>query len=114
MRTNIRELNTQTGNVSKLVSAALEEGGGILRLAPCWVPRSFLQPGRRLRLHPDDLYAYGMDRGGIDERWLASTIPAADEGRVHGEGYSYVIARGERRLFKDAIEKGGRAIVGEA
>src|SRR2546430_3944619 len=25
-----------------------------LRLAPNWVPRSFLQPGLRLKLHPDD------------------------------------------------------------
>ena len=95
MSITVRDLTTQSGNVSKLVSAALQEGGGILRLAPCWVPRSFLQPGRRLRLHPDDLYAYGLDRGGIDERWLASTIPAANEGRVHDEGYSYVVARGD-------------------
>src|SRR5256714_9039658 len=103
MRTNIRELNTQTGNVSKLVSAALEEGGGILRLAPCWVTRSFLQPGQRLRLHPDDLYAYGLDRGGIDERLLASTIPAANEGRVADEGYRYGAGRGEPRLLKDSL-----------
>jgi hypothetical protein len=36
------------------VSRALEEGEGILRLAPCWVPRSFLMPGRRLKLDPYD------------------------------------------------------------
>ena len=34
------------------IKAAIERGEGILRLAPCWVPRSFLMPGRRLKLHP--------------------------------------------------------------
>ena len=32
----------------------LEEGGGIYRLAPTWVPRSFCRPGTRIKLHPDD------------------------------------------------------------
>ena len=50
--------------------------GGVLRLEPCWVPRSFMHPGRRLRLHPDDLYAYGAHRGGINERWFSSTTNA--------------------------------------
>ena len=44
-------------------------------MAPCWVPRSFLVPGGRLKLHPDDLYALGAHRGGIDERWFSSTTP---------------------------------------
>ena len=51
----------------------LQEGRGILRLAPTWVPRAFCIPGRRIKLHPDDYYALGGKRGGIDERWLAST-----------------------------------------
>ncbi|MEZ6148036.1 MAG: hypothetical protein R3B91_21910 [Planctomycetaceae bacterium] len=29
------------------------------------MPRSFLQPGRRLKLHPDHYYALGMHRGGV-------------------------------------------------
>ncbi|MEA2735551.1 MAG: hypothetical protein QOE14_2002, partial [Humisphaera sp.] len=57
--TSVRELKTQYGNVKKGVEAALEESGGLLRLAPCWVPRSFLQPGKRLKLDPKDLYAFG-------------------------------------------------------
>ncbi|HON07986.1 MAG TPA: hypothetical protein PLW02_07805, partial [Verrucomicrobiota bacterium] len=60
-------------NVDSLVEGALADSGGLLRLAPCWVPRSFMHPGRRLKLHPDDLYAFGLNRGGIDERWYAST-----------------------------------------
>src|SRR5689334_23895370 len=63
-----------------LVKEALEANEGILRLAPTWVPRSFLMPGSRLKLAPQDGYALGAHRGGIDERWFASTTPAANEG----------------------------------
>ena len=75
---SVTSLKTITKNVRPLVESALEKSGGLLRLAPCWVPRSFLQPGKRLKLHPDDLYAFGLNRGGIDERWFASTTPAAN------------------------------------
>ncbi len=77
---------------------ALEQGQGILRLAPNWVPRSLFVPGRRIKLHPDDYYALGGQRGGIDERWLSSTT-AADNGPLTGEneGLSYVV-------FEDGAE----------
>ena len=52
--------------VRPCLERALEAGEGILRLVPNWVPRSFLHPGKRIRLHPDDWYAYGGHRGGID------------------------------------------------
>jgi hypothetical protein len=102
---SIQQLQPVSGNVRAMVESALDAGAGILRLAPNWVPRSFLQPGGRLRLNPRDLYAYGLDRGGIDERWFASTIPASNEGRVHDEGFSYIVAEslGQRCLLKDAI-----------
>ncbi|MGY6497027.1 MAG: hypothetical protein ACXIUP_02250 [Microcella sp.] len=58
------------------IERAMEAGGGILRLAPAWVPRSFCTPGRRLRLHPDDYFPLGKERGGIDERWFSSAIRA--------------------------------------
>src|SRR5258708_17600307 len=57
----------------QLVQKAVESGKGVVRLAPSWVPRMGSIPGRRLRLHPDDLYALGVQRGGITERCLAST-----------------------------------------
>ncbi len=69
-------------NVAKLLDLALDAGEGLLRLTPTWVPRSFLHPGRRIKLHPGDLYAFGANRGGIDERWFSSTTEAANEGRV--------------------------------
>jgi hypothetical protein len=56
-------------NVDRQVDRALDAGSGILHLAPTWVPRTFSTPGGRMRLAPEDLYATGMDRGGIDERW---------------------------------------------
>ena len=45
-----------------IANKALEQGEGVLRLAPNWVPRSFCVPGRRIKLHPDDYYALGGER----------------------------------------------------
>lgn len=66
-------------NTSEFFRLAAEPGQGVLRLAPTWVPRAMLRPRGRLRLHPNDLYALGGHRGGIDERWLASDV-VADNG----------------------------------
>ena len=77
----VQDLTTVDSNVKAAAESALEASGGLLRLAPNWVPRSFLQPGLRLKLHPDDTYAFGLDRGGIDERWFGSTTDAANDGR---------------------------------
>src|SRR5581483_4782749 len=100
---------------ASLVREALEANEGLLRLAPTWVPRSFLMPGRRIKLAPNDIYAYGAHRGGIDERWFASTTPAANENRVEDEGLSYVV-HGGRRAFtlKEAVETEGAKLVGAA
>src|ERR1700677_4592346 len=97
------------------VRRAVEANDGLLRLAPTWVPRSFLMPGRRIKLAPEDIYAYGAHRGGIDERWFASTTPAAHENRVEDEGYSYVV-HGGKRVFtlKEAVDLEGAKLVGDA
>ena len=70
-----------------------EQTGGVLRLLPTWVPRAFCRPGRRIKLHPNDYYALGAERGGIDERWFASTTHA-DNGPLtpEDEGLSYVVS----------------------
>jgi hypothetical protein len=109
----VQELRNSS-NVRKSTEAALAAGGGLLRLAPCWVPRSFLQPGKRLKLHPADLYAFGLDRGGIDERWFASTTPAANENRTPDEGLSYVVNGFERFTLKDAVSELGEELIGKA
>jgi len=110
--TNVRKLKVVTKGLGDLVDIALEDSGGLLRLAPCWVPRSFLQPGKRLKLHPDDLYAYGLSRGGIDERWFASTTPAANENRTPDEGYSYVVQGKKRFRLVDAVKARGAELIG--
>jgi len=94
------------------VERALDSGDGLLRLAPTWVPRSFLVPGRRLKLHPRDVYALGAHRGGIDERWLGSTTPAANEGAPPDEGLSYVVGPDGRFTLRDAIAVAGERIIG--
>lgn len=101
-------------SVSKLASSALTEGGGIFRLAPTWVPRSFLQPGRRLKLHPADYYALGTHRGGIDERWFGSTTAAANEGAPPDEGLSYCVFGKDKFTLKDAIAELKAEVIGES
>ena len=100
-------------NVAKLAAAALSETDGLFRLAPTWVPRSFLQPGRRLKLHPNDYYALGTHRGGIDERWFASTTEAANENRNDDEGLSYCVHGKEKFLLRDAVAELGAEVVGD-
>ena len=95
---------------TSLAAQALEQGKGILRLAPTWVPRSFCVPGRRIKLHPDDYYVLGGARGGIDERWLSSTTPAKN-GPLTGEneGLSAVVFDDgnstQQILLKDAVDE---------
>jgi hypothetical protein len=100
-------------NVKQPATAALNEGAGILRLAPNWVPRSFLQPGKRIKLHPADYYALGTHRGGIDERWFGSTTPATNEGAPPDEGLSYAVFGKDRFTLRDAVAELGAEIVGE-
>ena len=89
------------------VQDAIDADGGMLRLEPAWVPRTFMIPGRRLRLHPDDLYALGGHRGGINERWFSSTTNADNgPGTPADEGLSYVRSTGRRFLLKDAVSEG--------
>ena len=114
LMSSVTSLKTVKSNVRSLVEAALADSGGLLRLAPCWVPRSFLQPGKRLKLHPDDLYAFGLNRGGIDERWFASTTPAANDNRTPDEGLSYVVAGGSRFTLADAVAECGAGLIGDS
>lgn len=101
-------------NVGALVERALDAGQGLLRLTPTWVPRSFLHPGKRIKLAPTDWYAYGAHRGGIDERWFASTTEAANENRTPDEGLSYVTHEGQRFTLRDAVAEAGARLVGRA
>jgi hypothetical protein len=101
-------------SVSQAIRQALEAGEGILRLTPTWVPRVYLQPGRRLKLDSRDLYAFGSHRGGIDERWFASTTPAMNDHRTPDEGLSYVVFGNERFTLKEAVEEVGPELIGRS
>jgi hypothetical protein len=101
-------------SVAKVLDRALDAGAGLLRLTPTWIPRSFLYPGKRIKLHPDDFYAYGGDHGSIDERWFGSTTEAANEGRVWHEGLSFCSFEGQQFLLKDAVAEAGARVVGKA
>jgi hypothetical protein len=98
------------------IREAIGEGAGVLRLEPCWVPRSFMIPGRRLKLHPDDLYAFGAHRGGINERWFSSTTKASNGPlTLPDEGLSYIRMKGGKRmLLKEAVETAGDELLGAA
>jgi hypothetical protein len=120
----------QTGNVTRTrhslgehqmldrsqVQHIIDAGGGLLRLDPCWVPRSFMIPGRRLKLHPDDAYACGGHRGGINERWFSSTTNADNgPGTPDDEGLSCLRSSdGKRFLLKAAVETAGDLLLGSA
>jgi hypothetical protein len=101
----------------EIIQNAMEQGKGIVRLAPNWVPRAFCVPGRRIKLHPDDYYALGGQRGGIDERWFASTTPA-DNGPLTGEheGLSQIVFENgstvETVLLAEAVQALKGALIG--
>lgn len=105
-------------NQLKLIKTAMEKGNGVFRLFPNWVPRTFCVPGKRLKLHPDDYYSLGAHRGGIDERWFASTVNADNgPGTPEDEGLSYIFiedgSQKEKVLLKEAIGLMGDEILGK-
>jgi hypothetical protein len=103
----------KSDNVGAALARAMEAGEGLLRLIPNWVPRSFLQPGKRIKLAPSDWYALGTHRGGIDERWFASTTEAANDNRAWDEGLSWCSINGEKFLLRDAVAESGERLIGK-
>jgi hypothetical protein len=104
--------------IASLIQQTFDQGRGILRLIPVFVPRRFSKAGRRLRLHPDDYYALGTPRGSIKERWFSSVIPAMNgELAPADEGMSYVLPfsgkLAEKFLLKDAVNELKDQIIGE-
>jgi hypothetical protein len=99
-----------------LAEKLLNEANGILRLTPTWVPRAFCRPGKRIKLHPDDYYVLGLEKGGIDERWFASTTWAENGPDTPAdEGLSYVVSAdgSEKILLRDVVDELGGELIGE-
>ena len=63
----------------------MDAGGELLRQTPSLVPRSFLHPVRRVKLHPQDYCRFGADRGGIDERGFGNKTDTTNDGRIWHE-----------------------------
>ena len=95
----------------------LQSNGGIFRLIPVFVPRRFGKPGKRLRLHPDDAYAYGTKRGAVKERLFSSVIRCMNgEDAKEDEGLSYVAANedgSERFTLKEAVDELKDKLIGK-
>ena len=103
--------------MSQKVREVFEQGQGIFRMMPNFVPRCFSKPGHRLRLHPDDYFALGMKRGAMKERWFSSTI-VANNGpyAAEDEGLSYIALNqdgSEKVALRDAIQELGAEIIGQ-
>lgn len=102
--------------IKAISEKVIEQGNGIMRLSPAWVPRSFCRPGKRIKLHPEDYYILGLERGGIDERWFASTTHAENGPNTPSdEGLSYIVNKEgtEKVLLRDAVEYLKDEIIGK-
>lgn len=103
-------------NTAQKIHETFEKGHGILRMIPIFVPRRFNQAGMRLRLHPDDYYALGTQRGAFKERWFSSVIAALNGPLAPpDEGLSYIAPTDsidDKFLFRDAVEELGADIIG--
>jgi hypothetical protein len=103
---------------ARRIRETFERGEGILCMAPNFVPRRFSSAGRRLRLHPDDYFALGTQRGSIKERWFSSVIAAMNGPLAPpDEGMSCVAMDNDtahKFLFRDAVGELGVEIIGRA
>jgi hypothetical protein len=105
-----------SNQIRQTIIEELNNRNGILNMVPAFVARTTFFPGKRLKIAPRDLYAYGMQRGALCERFVCS-VAAADNGELtmENEGLSYInIGRGrEKLLLKEAVDAAGEYLVGQ-
>lgn len=91
------------------------EGEGIFKMVPNFIPCRFNLPGKRLKIHPDDYYAYGMKAGAIMERWFSSVNQTrAKNPDRPDQGLSYVVSEdGHQFLLQDAVNELKDELIGE-
>lgn len=101
--------------MKSLICRTFEEGEGVFRLAPSFVTRTFNLPGHRLKIHPDDYYAYGMKAGAIMERWFSSVNKTRNNNlERENEGLSYVYTKDkEQFLLLDAVNELKEQLIGD-
>ena len=104
-------MTVEPTKIRTTLERSLEREDGILRLEPAWVARTFLPPGGRLGV-PGRMLDLGK-RGGICERWLASTTKADNEVSVPDEGLSFLALGPDGRMtLRDAVDAAGDLILG--
>jgi hypothetical protein len=97
--------------IAEVVKREIDRTGGVLRLRPCWIARTFLEPGKRLGLREEE-YNVGK-RGWICERWLGSETLADNEVKEENEGLSYLAIDGSDIILRDAVQAAGDLIMGK-
>ena len=103
-------------NIREKIGKEIEARKGVLQCKPAWVHRTFLPPGRRLKLNPLDMYDDFGKHGGVCERWMASS-GMADNGPAtrENEGLSFLVMDdGNLISLRDAIAEAGDLILGDA
>lgn len=91
----------------------IEQSQGILRLKPTYV-RRFYQDGGRLGLSDRPGGTYQADSGlWVPERWIASTVAAANPHPVPGEGLSFLEMPGPPVSLQEALAALGSLLLGE-
>ncbi|RLI35032.1 hypothetical protein DRO55_05720 [Candidatus Bathyarchaeota archaeon] len=93
----------ELGKLERALNKELDSNGGILRLEPAFVARTFYPGLGRLGL--EDYYV-SPERGWICERWLASSVEADNPVKVPGEGLSFISFKtgGVRLTLRDALK----------
>ena len=100
--------------MEELIKKSFEKGEGIFRMIPNFIPVKFGIPGRRLKIHPNDYFAYGVDAGTIMERWFCSVSRThIKDDKRPDQGLSYVLGEnGEQFFLKDAVKELGKSLIG--
>ena len=100
--------------MSNIIKDTFNKNDGIFRMVPAWIPVKFGAPGRRLKIHPDDYYAFGMDAGTVMERWLCSVSGCRVKNpKRPDQGLSYALGSdGSQFLLKDAVQELGAELIG--
>lgn len=103
--------------MEKKLFEVFEEKQGVLRLMPAFVHRKYSKPGKRLRLHPDDYYADGLERGAIKVRYLSSVVYGGSDALAPlDEGLSYISLSDrpeDKILFSEALALLGPELLGD-
>lgn len=101
--------------MNNLIRDTFDSGKGVFRMIPAFIPVKFGVPGRRLKIHPDDYYAFGTEAGTVMERWFCSVSGTRVKNpKRPDQGLSYVLGNdGERFLLKDAVNELKEELIGD-